>query len=97
MWIASHVSRGTGDGLSISGTKGYHAHCLGATGAIEVAISALSVQRGWLPPTLNLETPADDCNLRYVTGEGETRPVRRVLSNSFGFGGINAAVAIGAL
>lgn len=85
------------DRLSISGTKGYHAHCLGATGAIEVAISALSVQRGWLAPTLNLETPAEDCDLRYVTGEGETRPVRRVVSNSFGFGGINAAVAIGAL
>ncbi|HEU4884657.1 MAG TPA: beta-ketoacyl-ACP synthase II [Longimicrobium sp.] len=85
------------DALKVSGTKGYHAHCLGATGAIEAAISALSIQRGWVPPTLNLETPGDECDLPYVTGEGLEMPVRRVLSNSFGFGGINAALAFGAV
>jgi 3-oxoacyl-[acyl-carrier-protein] synthase II len=83
------------DALRVSGTKGYHAHCLGATGAIEAAISALSLQRGWVPPTLNLETPGEDCTLNYVTGEGLEMPVRRILSNSFGFGGINAALAFG--
>jgi 3-oxoacyl-[acyl-carrier-protein] synthase II len=85
------------DALKVSGTKGYHAHCLGATGAIEAAISALSIQRGWVPPTLNLETPGDECDLPYVTGEGVEMPVRRVVSNSFGFGGINAALAFGAV
>jgi 3-oxoacyl-[acyl-carrier-protein] synthase II len=85
------------DRLSVSGTKGYHAHCLGATGAIEAAISALACQRGWIPPTLNLENPGEGCDLPYVTGEGETRPVRAVVSNSFGFGGINAALAFGAV
>jgi 3-oxoacyl-[acyl-carrier-protein] synthase II len=85
------------DALKVSGTKGYHAHCLGATGAIEAAISALSIQRGWVPPTLNLDCPGDECDLPYVTGEGVEMPVRRVVSNSFGFGGINAALAFGAV
>jgi 3-oxoacyl-[acyl-carrier-protein] synthase II len=85
------------DGLKVSGTKGYHAHCLGATGALEAAISALSIQRGWVPPTLNLECAGDECDLDYVTGEGATMPVRTVVSNSFGFGGINAALAFGAV
>lgn len=85
------------DRLSVSGTKGYHAHCLGATGAIEAAISALALQRGWIPPTLNLESPGEHCDLGYVTGEGESRPVNVVVSNSFGFGGINAALALGAV
>jgi 3-oxoacyl-[acyl-carrier-protein] synthase II len=85
------------DALKVSGTKGYHAHCLGATGAIEAAISALSIQRGWVPPTLNLEHPGEECDLDYVTGEGLEMPVRRIVSNSFGFGGINAALAFGAV
>jgi 3-oxoacyl-[acyl-carrier-protein] synthase II len=85
------------DALKVSGTKGYHAHCLGATGAIEAAISALTIQRGWVPPTLNLETPGDECDLPYVTGEGLEMPVRRIVSNSFGFGGINAALAFSAM
>jgi 3-oxoacyl-[acyl-carrier-protein] synthase II len=85
------------DALKVSGTKGYTAHCLGATGAIEAAISALSIQRGWVPPTLNLESPGDECDLPYVTGEGLEMPVRHIVSNSFGFGGINAALAFGAV
>jgi 3-oxoacyl-[acyl-carrier-protein] synthase II len=83
------------DRVRVSGTKGYHGHCLGATGAIEAAISALSIQRGWVPPTLNLETPGEGCDLGYVTGGGAEMSVRRVISNSFGFGGINAALVLG--
>ncbi len=83
------------DAVPVSGTKGYHAHCLGATGAIEAAVSALAIQRGWIPPTLNLEAPGEGCDLQYVTGEGQEREVRHVVSNSFGFGGINAALAFG--
>jgi 3-oxoacyl-[acyl-carrier-protein] synthase II len=85
------------DRALVSGTKGYHAHCLGATGAVEAAISMLAIQRGWIPPTLNLESPGEGCDLRYVTGEGACVPVRRAVSNSFGFGGINAALAFGSL
>ena len=85
------------DRAAVSGTKGYHAHCLGATGAIEAAITALAFQRGWIPPTLNLEEPGEACDLgNYVVGEGQERPIRYALSNSFGFGGINAAVAFAA-
>jgi 3-oxoacyl-[acyl-carrier-protein] synthase II len=80
----------------VSGTKGYHAHCLGATGAVEAAITALVIERGWVPPTLNLEEPGDECDLCYATGPGEARNVRYAVSNSFGFGGINAALAFGA-
>jgi 3-oxoacyl-[acyl-carrier-protein] synthase II len=85
------------DRVRVSGTKGYHAHCLGATGAMEAAISALSIARGWVPPTLNLERPGEGCDLAYVTGGGVEMPVRRVISNSFGFGGINAALVLGAV
>ena len=85
------------DAVVVSGTKGYHAHCLGATGAIEAAISALVIQRGWVPPTLNLEEPGEECDLAYATGAGAARNVRYAVSNSFGFGGINAALAFGAV
>ncbi len=80
---------------AVSGTKGYHGHSLGATGAIEAAITALAIQRGWVPPTLNLEDPDPECDLPYVRGEGEEREVRYAISNSFGFGGINAALVFG--
>jgi 3-oxoacyl-[acyl-carrier-protein] synthase II len=78
--------------VAVSGTKGYHAHSLGATGAIEAAITALAINRGWIPPTLNLETPDPECDLAYTNGTGDSRPVRFAISNSFGFGGINAAL-----
>ncbi|HEX6750905.1 MAG TPA: beta-ketoacyl-ACP synthase II [Longimicrobium sp.] len=85
------------DEVVVSGTKGYHAHCLGATGAVEAAITALAIARGWVPPTLNLEEPGEECDLCYATGPGEARNVRYAVSNSFGFGGINAALAFGAV
>ena len=81
--------------VSVSGTKGYHGHALGATGAIEAAISALAIQREWIPPTLNLDRPDPECDLPYVTGEGQAREIRYAISNSFGFGGINAALVFG--
>jgi len=80
------------DQIAVSGTKGYHGHALGATGAIEAAITALALNHQWIPPTLNLETPGEDCDLPYTSSEGDARPVRYAVSNSFGFGGINAAL-----
>lgn len=85
------------DSLVVSGTKGFHAHCLGATGAIEAGVTALALRHGWIPPTLNLETPDADCDLPYATGSGDNRRVRYAISNSFGFGGINAALVFGAV
>jgi 3-oxoacyl-[acyl-carrier-protein] synthase II len=78
--------------LQVSSTKAYYGHALGASGAMEAAICALSLERGWLPPTLNLENPDDGCDLDYIPGQGRDASVEYALSNSFGFGGINAAL-----
>jgi 3-oxoacyl-[acyl-carrier-protein] synthase II len=90
--LAAHADR-----VAVSGTKGYHGHALGATGAIEAAITALAIARGWVPPTLNLEEPGEGCDLPYVTGAGRAGTIRAAISNSFGFGGINAALVFGAV
>jgi 3-oxoacyl-[acyl-carrier-protein] synthase II len=82
--------------VPISGTKGFHGHALGATGAFEAAISLLCLHDNWLPPTLNLTEPDPACDLNYLPGmEGRTAQVDYVLSNSFGFGGINACLVFG--
>lgn len=78
--------------VKASGTKGYYGHALGASGAIEAAICALAIDREWLPPTVNLTERDPTCDLNYITGTGQPDRVEHVLSNSFGFGGINAAL-----
>jgi 3-oxoacyl-[acyl-carrier-protein] synthase II len=78
--------------VPVSGTKGYYGHPLGASGAIEAAISAMAIERGWVPPTLNLNEADPDCDLDYVAKDGRDASVGFVVSNSFGFGGINAAL-----
>ncbi len=78
--------------VKASGTKGYYGHALGASGAIEAAICALAIDREWLPPTVNLTERDPECDLNYITGTGQSERVEHVLSNSFGFGGINAAL-----
>jgi 3-oxoacyl-[acyl-carrier-protein] synthase II len=82
------------DHLQVSSTKGYYGHALGASGAFEVAISALALERSWLPPTLNLDHPGDGCDLDYIPKQGRAGGVEYALTNSFGFGGINAAVVL---
>jgi 3-oxoacyl-[acyl-carrier-protein] synthase II len=81
--------------VPISGTKPFHAHPLGATGAIEAAICALAIKNEHLPPTLNLTDPDPDCDLDYIPNTGRKAKVDYVLSNAFGFGGMNAALVIG--
>ncbi len=83
--------------IPVSGTKAYTAHPLGATGAIEIAICCLAMQHGWAPPTLHYETPDPACDLDIVPNHGREIALRHVLSNSFGFGGINACIALGAV
>lgn len=78
--------------VPVSGTKGYYGHALGASGAIEAAICALALAREWLPPTVNLEVPDEACDLAHVPATGAAARVDHVISNSFGFGGINAAL-----
>jgi 3-oxoacyl-[acyl-carrier-protein] synthase II len=76
----------------VSGTKGYHGHALGASGAIEAMICMLAFRDGWLPPTVNLEHSDARCELRHVPRGGTTTAPDVIMSNSFGFGGINASL-----
>ena len=80
--------------LPVSSTKAYYGHALGASGAMEAAICALSLERNWLPPTLNFDSPGDGCDLDYIPHAGRDASVDYILSNSFGFGGINAALVL---
>lgn len=83
--------------VAISGTKPYHAHALGASGAIEAAICCLAMERGWIPPTLNLEAPDEACDLDYTPLHGREFRPRVCVSDSFGFGGINACLVLTAV
>ena len=80
--------------VPVSGTKPYYGHALGASGAIEAAVVCLGLERGWIPPTLNLEEAGEGCDLDYVPLTGRDLRPTTVLSNSFGFGGINASLVL---
>ncbi len=82
------------DQLNVSSTKSATGHMLGAAGAIECLISALVVQEGIIPPTINYATPDPDCTLNYTPNKSVKREVNAVLSNSFGFGGHNTTLAV---
>ncbi|CAN5512722.1 beta-ketoacyl-ACP synthase II [soil metagenome] len=81
--------------LAVSGTKPFTGHPLGATGAMEAAICALAIDQKWIPPTLNRTTPDPSCDLDIVPNHGRTAELNYVLSNSFGFGGINSCLVLG--
>jgi 3-oxoacyl-[acyl-carrier-protein] synthase II len=82
------------DRVIVSGTKGMTGHALGATGAVELAMCALGIRDALVAPTINLETPGDGCDLRYSPELPMSLKQRIVLSNSFGFGGLNAAIVL---
>ena len=81
--------------IPVSGTKAFTAHPLGATGAIEATICALALENQHVPPTLHREHPDEACDLDVVPHHGRSAELRYVMSNSFGFGGINACVVLG--
>jgi len=81
--------------IPVSGTKGYYAHPLGATGAIEAALCALALDQQWVPPTINYQNPDPACDLDVVPNHGRKAQLNYIMSNSFGFGGINACVILG--
>ncbi|HTG90919.1 MAG TPA: beta-ketoacyl-ACP synthase II [Vicinamibacterales bacterium] len=78
--------------MAISSTKSMTGHLLGAAGGLEAGISALAVYHQTAPPTINLENPDPDCDLDYVPGKCRPVKMEYALSNSFGFGGTNAAL-----
>lgn len=80
--------------VSISGTKGYFGHALGASGAVELAECALASRRGWLPPAVNLLEVDPACEMNFVRDGGKVARPEFLLSNSFGFGGINATLLL---
>lgn len=85
-----------GESVPVSGTKGLYGHALGASGAIEVVITALALQEGHLPGTANLRRAEPDCPLHLIPPEGRAERAEMALTTSFGFGGVNAALVLAA-
>ena len=83
--------------LAISSTKSQLGHTLGASGGIELVVCALTINRGVIAPTINLETPDPDCDLDYTPNVARDATVDVAMSNSFGFGGHNASLVLGRL
>ena len=69
-------------------------HMLGAAGGLEAAVCAMAIDRGQIPPTINYENPDPDCDLDYVPNEARDAKIDVALTNSFGFGGTNAALVM---
>jgi 3-oxoacyl-[acyl-carrier-protein] synthase II len=85
--FGEHASR-----LAVSSTKSMTGHLLGAAGGLEAGITALAVHHGIVPPTINQDTPDPECDLDYVPNICRALKIEYALSNSFGFGGTNAAL-----
>ena len=81
--------------ISMSSTKSAIGHLLGAAGAVEAIYSTLALRDQIAPPTLNLNDPSEGCDIDLVPLKAKPRKIRNVLSNSFGFGGTNAALVLG--
>jgi 3-oxoacyl-[acyl-carrier-protein] synthase II len=81
--------------LSVSSTKSQLGHLLGASGGVELVLCMKALEDQVCPPTINLRTPDSECDLDYTPNEPRQRTMRRVMSNSFGFGGHNASIVVG--
>jgi len=79
--------------LSVSSTKSMHAHCLGASGALEMIACVMAIREGIVPPTANFRQADPDCDLDITPNVARERKVRAALSNGFAFGGTNAVLA----
>jgi 3-oxoacyl-[acyl-carrier-protein] synthase II len=91
------IKRALGDhagNVMVSSSKSIFGHCLGAAGALEAAATLLSMEAGKVPPTINLEVPDPECDLDYVPNVAREAHVKVAMSNSFGFGGHNAAIVL---
>ena len=83
--------------VSISSTKSQIGHLLGASGGVELIFTILALRDSMIPPTINLETPDPECDLDYTPNKPRERRLKAAMSNSFGFGGHNACLAVGKL
>jgi nodulation protein E len=86
--FGSHADR-----VSVSSTKAMHAHCLGASGALEMIACVNALAEGVVPPTINYGTPDPECDLDVTPNVARARPLRAAISNAFAFGGANAVVS----
>ncbi|MBX7073167.1 MAG: beta-ketoacyl-ACP synthase II [Pirellulales bacterium] len=91
------VFNGHAESISISSTKSQLGHLLGASGGVELLLAVLAMRHSVIPPTINYETPDPECDLDYTPNQPRERAVEIAMSNSFGFGGHNAAVIVGKL
>ena len=80
--------------LAVSSTKSMTGHLLGGAGGVETVFSTLSVYHDIMPPTINYENQADECDLDYVPNTARKAPVNIAMTNSFGFGGTNATLLL---
>ena len=80
--------------VAVSSTKSMHGHALGASGALELAATALALHHGIVPPTVNYTEADPDCDLDYVPNVARSRPLAAALCNSFAFGGLNAVLVL---
>jgi 3-oxoacyl-[acyl-carrier-protein] synthase II len=80
--------------MGVSSTKSMTGHLLGAAGGLEAGVTALAIYHQTMPPTINQDTPDPECTLDYVPWKARTAPITYAMSNSFGFGGTNAALLL---
>jgi 3-oxoacyl-[acyl-carrier-protein] synthase II len=78
--------------LAVSSTKSMTGHLLGAAGGIEAIVVAMTIYEGIIPPTINLDHPSPNCDLDYVPHTARKKDIRTAMSNTFGFGGVNAVL-----
>jgi 3-oxoacyl-[acyl-carrier-protein] synthase II len=78
--------------LAVSSTKSMTGHLLGGAGGLEAMISVMAIRDGLIPPTINLDNADPECDLDYVPHRSRNRETTGVMCNSFGFGGVNAAL-----
>jgi 3-oxoacyl-[acyl-carrier-protein] synthase II len=80
--------------VAVSSTKSMTGHLLGGAGGIETVFTALSIHENMIPPTINYENQAKECDLDYVPNVARKAKVQNAMSNSFGFGGTNASLIL---